>query len=95
MSQKSIDASSTKETEINVITSELASTKKKKERAAMQDEIDQKQRELDILQLESKLYAEAAEKLAATQSLLLTMEVDDVSPAEMQMATADQLGSEA
>jgi hypothetical protein len=95
LSQKSIDASSTKETEINVINSELATTKKKKEKAAMQDAIHQKQRELDILRLESKVYAEAAEKLSSTQSLLLTMEVDDLSPAAMQIATAQQLEKEA
>lgn len=77
--------------EIAAFETELEATKKKKDRAALQAQIIDKQREQRSLEMKSAYYADAASKLESAESQLLLMEEGDKMPSELQAEEAATL----
>lgn len=88
-------AATQKQDEVTQLESTLATTKKKKERAALEEEIAGKGGELAVLELESSFYQNAAPMLESVEPRLLQMEKGDSLPSTIQHAVADKLQEEA
>lgn len=81
--------------EINDLETQLATTKKKKHRALIEDDIVIKEGAEGVAQMRSTFYEEAAEILATTESQLLQLGPDDPLPSEVQAKLAEELTMQA
>ena len=81
--------------QVDALETELAETKKKKKKREIQEELDAREKQLKIVQMESVFYAEAEQKLSAVETQVLTMDASQKLPSEKQSAIATDLKAEA
>ncbi|MEQ9186154.1 MAG: hypothetical protein RLP15_00350 [Cryomorphaceae bacterium] len=81
--------------QVESLETELAETKKKKKRREIQEQLNAKERQLNILQMESAYYQEAEQKLSSVETQVLTMSASDPLPSEKQETLAASLKTEA
>ncbi len=81
--------------EINTLQTSLSETKKKKAKRELEAQIAQKETEQRVINMQAAFYTEAAQKLAAVETQVLTMTVGDMLPSEKQTQQANALETEA
>lgn len=84
-----------KQSEVDDLEAQLAETKKKKERAALQEQINTKAEEAAIAKMESEFYEASSNAIASVEPQLLQSGEEDPTPSERQQTKADELKAEA
>jgi len=89
------EATTQAKSQVDALETELAETKKKKKRREIQEDLDAREKQLKIVQMESAFYQEAEQKLSAVETQVLTMDASQKLPSEKQATIATDLKAEA
>jgi hypothetical protein len=95
LTQSSYTKITAQKSDLATLETQLAETKKKKLRPAIELEIEQKQNAIEIAEMESTFYEGSEEKIIGVEPLILQLEKGDPTPSQIQMNGAEEISMQA
>jgi len=95
LTQSSYTKITTQKSDLATLETQLAETKKKKLRPAIELEIEEKRNAIEIAEMESEFYEGSEEKIIGVEPLILQLEKGDPTPSQIQMNAAEEISMQA